>query len=65
MIILLNGDERNVAARTLAELLVELELVGKRVAIELNGEIAPRSQHSAITLNENDRIEIVHAIGGG
>jgi sulfur carrier protein len=62
----LNGEERDVqAAGTLAELIAELELGGKRIAVELNGEIAPRSRHAAITLNANDHVEIVHAIGGG
>lgn len=65
MNIFLNGEEKQINASTLAELLVELELAGRRIAIELNGEIAPRSQHTTILLQENDRIEIVHAIGGG
>ena len=65
MKIRLNGEEREVAAATLAALISELELTGKRIAVELNGEIAPRSQHAAIALHSNDRIEIVHAIGGG
>jgi len=66
MKIRLNGEERDVlAAGTLAELIAELELTGQRIAIELNGEIAPRSQHANIALKANDRIEIVHAIGGG
>ncbi len=50
---------------TLAELIEQLGLTGKRIAIELNQEIAPRSQYTQITLQENDQLEIVHAIGGG
>lgn len=50
---------------TLTELIEQLGLTGKRIAIELNQEIAPRSQYSQITLQENDQLEIVHAIGGG
>lgn len=62
----LNGEVCEVhSAHTLAELIVELELSGQRIAIEINGDIAPRSQHASITLKANDRIEIVHAIGGG
>lgn len=53
------------APTTLAELIEQLGLTGKRIAIELNKEIAPRSQYSQITLQENDQLEIVHAIGGG
>ncbi len=65
MQILLNGEVHETIATTVAALLDELELTGKRIAVELNGDIAPRSQHIAITLQANDRIEIVHAIGGG
>lgn len=66
MKILLNGEAHEVrAAGTLAELIVELGLNGQRIAVELNGDIAPRSQHATLTLNANDRIEIVRAIGGG
>lgn len=50
---------------TLAELIEQLGLTGKRIAVELNQEIAPRSQYTQITLQENDQLEIVHAIGGG
>ena len=65
MNIQLNGEARVVTANTLAALITELELGGKRIAVELNGEIAPRSQHASIALQENDHVEIVHAIGGG
>ena len=40
-------------------------LAGKRVAVEVNLEIVPRSQHATRVLREGDRVEIVHAIGGG
>lgn len=65
MDILLNGKQHATTAPTVAALVDELELAGKRIAIELNGEIAPRSQHGNITLSAGDRVEIVHAIGGG
>jgi sulfur carrier protein len=66
MNIQLNGETRDVAeAITIAALLTELELTGKRIAVEINGEIAPRSQHAALTLQTGDRVEIVQAIGGG
>lgn len=61
----LNGEVREVSAVTLAALVTELDLSGKRIAVELNGEIAPRSQHASITLKADDKVEIVHAIGGG
>lgn len=66
MQILLNGERHAVAAdQTLATLIAELDLGGKRIAVEVNGEIAPRSQHATMALHEGDRVEIVQAIGGG
>lgn len=66
MQIRLNGNNHDVAdGSTVASLLSELELAGKRIAVELNGEIAPRSQHAEIFLRPGDRVEIVQAIGGG
>jgi len=62
----LNGDLRQIASgTTLGSLLDSEGLAGRRVAIELNGEIIPRGQHSAQALEEGDRVEIVHALGGG
>jgi sulfur carrier protein len=49
----------------IAQLLAQLGLAEKRVAVELNREIVPRSQHAGTVLKAGDRIEIVHAIGGG
>lgn len=54
-----------VAGCTLRQLLDELGLGGQRVAVELNEEIVPRSHHARAVLDEADRLEIVHAIGGG
>ena len=50
---------------SVAQLIAELELAGKRVAIERNGEIVPRSQFDAVALASGDRLEIVVAVGGG
>ena len=50
---------------TLGGLLVELELSGRRLAIEVNGELVPRSEHEHFRLTPGDRVEIVQAIGGG
>ncbi|HSM69325.1 MAG TPA: sulfur carrier protein ThiS [Xanthomonadales bacterium] len=47
------------------QLLDRIGLAGKRVAVELNREIVPRSLHTETRLKAGDRIEIVHAIGGG
>jgi sulfur carrier protein len=50
---------------TIADLLAHLELQGRRVAVERNLDIVPRSQHGSTVLLEGDRVEVVHAIGGG
>ena len=48
-----------------AALLSTLELVGKKVAVERNGEIVPRSAHASTLLADGDQLEIVVAVGGG
>ena len=61
-----NGEARTLSAgTTVASLLAEQGLTGKRIAVERNGEIVPRSQHASCVLGDGDRLEIVHAIGGG
>ncbi len=49
----------------LLDLLQELDLADKRVAVELNGQIIPRSQHAQQAIAAGDQLEIVQAIGGG
>jgi sulfur carrier protein len=66
MNILLNGQIYPIASgSSVADLLVLLEVKGKRIAVELNGDIVTRGQFVDTTLSPMDRIEIVHAIGGG
>ena len=66
MHIQVNGRDTEVPGGLSARELVErLELMGKRIAMEVNGEILPRSGYAEHRLNDGDRIEIVHAIGGG
>jgi len=66
MDITLNGEPRQLAAPTTISTLLEAEgLAGRRVAVEVNGTIVPRGQHDAHALSEGDRVEIVHALGGG
>ena len=50
---------------TVAALLVQRGLAGKRVAVERNGEIVPKSLHATTELRPNDSLEIVVAVGGG
>jgi thiamine biosynthesis protein ThiS len=66
MRLLLNGEERDVGeVRTIADLVVSLGLDARKVAVERNLEIAPRSTYADTALADGDRIEIVTFIGGG
>ena len=61
-----NGEIRTVADRsTLNDLVDELALPPARIAVELNGKVIRRDQWSETVLNEEDRLEIVHFVGGG
>jgi sulfur carrier protein len=64
--IIVNGEKRSVpAGHTLAELVADLALQERRVAVEVNREIVPRSRYSEHVLNSGDHVEVVAAIGGG
>ncbi len=66
MKIYVNGVEREVSEGCTAEQLVaQLELTGKRIAMEVNRELVPRSTFAAHHFKAGDHVEIVHAIGGG
>lgn len=64
--ILVNGAPREFPQPpTVAQILDELALTGKRLAIERNGQIVPRSRFADELLAEGDRVEVVIAVGGG
>jgi sulfur carrier protein len=67
MRVTVNGNVREIAAAapTVAELVREMGLEGKRIAVERNGEIVPKSGYDRTPLAEGDRLEIVGAVGGG
>ncbi len=66
MVIQLNGEPHTLTdGATAADLVESLQLGEKRIAMEVNLEILPRSSYAAQILNEGDQVEIVHAIGGG
>lgn len=67
MDIVLNGESRPVSfdPPTIAALLTATGLGQRRVAVEVNGEIVPRGRHDTHRLQAGDRVEIVHALGGG
>ena len=63
--LVVNGEARDADAETVAALVESLGLDLRKVAVERNLEIVPRSQYLATALSDGDRIEIVHFIGGG
>lgn len=66
MNITVNGESRELEPHTSLEQLIQLlDLQGKRLAIEVNRNIVPRSEYTNYQLSEHDQVEIVHAIGGG
>lgn len=66
MQIIINGEPRQLAGPlSVAALVEQLALSGKRIAIERNGEVVPKSLHPGTVLAEGDRLEIIVAVGGG
>ena len=66
MRIVLNGEARGLEpGTTLATLVASLDLGGRRMAVEVNEEVIPRSEYADHVFREGDRVEIVHAVGGG
>ncbi len=66
MKITINGELHKVPeGSNIVQLLEAMDQVSQRLAVEVNLEIIPRSLHEQYVLKENDRVEIVHAIGGG
>ena len=62
----LNGDSYEINNRSnLNELLNKLKIDKNKVAVEVNGEIVERKNYQNLILNKNDKVEIVHFIGGG
>ncbi|MGA9997297.1 MAG: sulfur carrier protein ThiS [Pyrinomonadaceae bacterium] len=66
MLIQINGEARDVPDKiTLTELIKHLSLAPERLAVELNHEVVRRAQWPDTVLNEGDRLEVVHFVGGG
>ena len=66
MNIILNGNPAQVdKVSTIAELIAHLGYEGKRIAVEQNGDIVPKSTHGSALLSDGDHLEIVVAVGGG
>ena len=66
MQLVVNGEERQVEQRTtVKQLLASLGLADTLVAVERNEEVVPRARHENTLLDEGDRVEVVHFVGGG
>ncbi|MFT4091827.1 MAG: sulfur carrier protein ThiS [Asticcacaulis sp.] len=63
--ILLNGEAAEVSAKTVRQLIEAIGLDGRKVAVERNLEIVPKSTYDTTPILEGDRLEIVHFVGGG
>lgn len=64
--LIINGEPRQFSVPlTVASLVEQMGYAGKRIAVELNGEIVPKSRHAETPLASGDRLEIVVAVGGG
>ena len=61
----INGNEFDVAGKTIAQYLGETNYSTARIAVERNGEIVPKSQYDTVILNDGDTVEIVSFVGGG
>jgi thiamine biosynthesis protein ThiS len=62
----LNGKPRAVAARTsLPELLAQLGVDRRTIAVAHNGDVIPRDRYDGVVLNDGDRVEVVRMVGGG
>ena len=66
MKVFVNGEARELSgALSLAELITQLDLAAPRIAVELNREVVRRNDWGSTMLEDGDRIEIVHFVGGG
>ncbi len=65
MNVFINGEAKQVQASTLAELVNELNLQDKRIAVELNQQLIAKSRHAETALTDDAKIEIIQAVGGG
>jgi len=65
MQIQINGESREISQKTVLQLLESLGIDPKRVAVELNMDILPKADYLSRAIAEDDKIEIVHFVGGG
>jgi len=62
----INGEKREIKeSKNLADLIKELDIQAPNFAMALNQQVVPRSKYNSTSIKENDKVEIVHAVGGG
>ena len=61
----INGEELNIAGKTVAEYLATTSYAPKRIAVERNGDIVPKAQYGETVLQDGDSVEVVSFVGGG
>ena len=61
----INGEEFNIAGKTVAEYLRATNYDPKRIAVERNGDIVPKAQYGETVLKDGDNVEVVSFVGGG
>lgn len=61
----INGEELNMAGKTIAEYLATTNIDPKRIAVERNGDIVPKAKYGETILQDGDSLEIVSFVGGG
>ena len=60
-----NGEEKNIAGKTIAEYLATTNYDMKRIAVERNGDIVPKARYGETVLQDGDSLEVVSFVGGG
>ena len=66
MRLIVNGTEKFIeSSANLIQLLKELEIEGSHIAVALNLQVIPRSNYETTSIKDGDKVEIVHAVGGG
>ncbi len=65
MTVTINGTDKQTSAATVAELVTELGMAERAVAVEVNRQIVPKRQHDQTALRDGDQVEVVTLVGGG
>ncbi len=66
MQLVINGQQKDLqSSGTITQMLKELDITGSHIAVALNFQVVPRASYEQTPLSEGDKVEIVHAVGGG